>query len=60
MAPRDVLNQVIRFSGATPVPIPLLEDRESQAMEVYLTRLGERGGGPDVWTADACRYVLTF
>lgn len=38
----------------------LLEDRESHAMEVYLTRLGERGGGEDVWTADACRYVLTF
>ena len=38
----------------------LLENRETQAMEVYLTRLGECGGGPDVWTADAYRYTLTF
>ena len=38
----------------------LLEDRETFDMEVYLTRLGERGGGPDVWTADAYRYTLVF
>ena len=38
----------------------LLEDRETHEMEVYLTRLGERGGGDDVWTADACKYTLTF
>jgi len=36
----------------------LFEDRESGDMEVYLIRLGERGGGEDVWTADAYRYVL--
>jgi hypothetical protein len=29
-------------------------------MEVYLTRLGEHGGGPDVWTADAYKYTLLF
>lgn len=38
----------------------LLEDRETHDMEVYLTRLGEHGGGPDVWTADACKYTLNF
>ena len=38
----------------------LLEDRETQKMELYLTRLGERGGGPDVWTADAYKYTLAF
>ena len=36
----------------------LLEDRETGDLEVFLIRLGERGGGPDVWTADAYRYVL--
>ena len=30
----------------------LLENRETQEMELYLTRLGERSGGADVWTAD--------
>lgn len=34
-----------------------IEDRETQAVELYLTRLGERGGGSDTWTADACRYT---
>ena len=38
----------------------LLEDRETHEMEAYLTRLGERGGGADVWTADACKYTLVF
>lgn len=38
----------------------LLEDRETGDMEVYLIRLGERGGGPEVWTADAYRYMLRF
>jgi hypothetical protein len=38
----------------------LLEDRETHEMEVYLTRLGERGGGLDVWTANACKYTLVF
>ncbi len=38
----------------------LLEDRETGALELYLTRLGERGGGPEVWTADAYRYRLTL
>lgn len=38
----------------------LFEDRETGDLELYLVRLGERGGGPDVWTADAYRYVLTF
>ena len=38
----------------------LLEDRETHEMEVYLTKLGERGGGPDVWTADAYKHTLVF
>ncbi len=38
----------------------LLENRETQEMEVYLTRLGERGGGPDIWTADTYKYTLVF
>ncbi|MCD6564536.1 MAG: exo-alpha-sialidase [Bacteroidales bacterium] len=38
----------------------LLENRETQEMEVYLTRLGEHGGGPDIWTADAYKYTLVF
>jgi hypothetical protein len=38
----------------------LLEDRESQLVELYLTRLGERGGGPKIWDADTYRYVIKF
>ena len=38
----------------------LLENRETQEMEIYLIRLGERGGGPDIWTADAYKYTLVF
>lgn len=38
----------------------LLENRETQEIEVYLTRLGEHGGGPDIWTADAYKYTLVF
>ena len=38
----------------------LLEDRESHHMEVYLTRLGENGGGQDIWTANAYKYTLLF
>lgn len=38
----------------------LLEDRETHNMEVYLTRLGENGGGDDIWTANAYKYSLFF
>ena len=38
----------------------LFENRETQDMEMYLIRLGERGGGPDIWTADAYKYTLVF
>jgi hypothetical protein len=38
----------------------LLENRETQEIELYLTRLGERGTGPDTWTADTYRYTLEF
>jgi hypothetical protein len=36
----------------------LLEDRETNDMEIYLTRLGENGGGPDIWTANSYKYIL--
>ena len=38
----------------------LLEDRETSRLELYLTRLGERGPHPDVWTADAYRFTLVL
>jgi hypothetical protein len=38
----------------------LLEDREHGHMEIYLTRLGENGGGQDIWTANSYKYTLTF
>ena len=39
----------------------LLEDRQSQLIELYLTRIGERGGGgKKVWDADTYRYVIRF
>jgi hypothetical protein len=38
----------------------LLENRETHEMETYLIKLGQNGGGPDVWTADAYKYTLTF
>lgn len=36
----------------------VVDDRETGQVEIYLIRLGERGGGDDVWTADAYRYRL--
>ena len=36
----------------------LLENRETQDMELYLTRLGERGGGDDTWSADSYPFTL--
>jgi hypothetical protein len=38
----------------------LLENRETQDMEIYLTKLGENGGGKDIWTANAYKYTLVF
>jgi hypothetical protein len=38
----------------------LFENRETQDSEIYLTRLGERGCGKDIWTADAYKYTLSF
>jgi len=38
----------------------VLENRETQDLEVYLTRLGERGGGAETWSADAYRYTLAL
>jgi hypothetical protein len=36
----------------------LLEDRETKNLEIYLTRLGENGGGADIWTANSYKYTL--
>jgi hypothetical protein len=38
----------------------ILENRETKEVEIYLTRLGERGGGTDIWTADAYKYTLSL
>jgi hypothetical protein len=38
----------------------ILENRETKEIEIYLTRLGERGGGDDIWTAGAYKYTLSF
>ena len=29
-------------------------------IEIYLLRLGENGGGADIWTADAYKYTLSL
>ena len=36
----------------------ILENRETNEIEIYLTRLGEKGGGDEIWTAGAYRYTL--
>jgi hypothetical protein len=36
----------------------ILENRETNEIEIYLTRLGENGGGADIWTAGAYKYTL--
>ena len=38
----------------------LVDDRQSGQVEIYLIRLGERGGGDDVWTAGAYLYRLEW
>jgi hypothetical protein len=38
----------------------LFEDRETKNMEIYLTRIGENGGGADIWTANSYKYILEF
>ncbi len=38
----------------------LLENRETHVVELYLTRIGERGGGKNIWDADTYRYLITF
>jgi hypothetical protein len=38
----------------------LLENRETKNLEIYLTRLGENGGGEDTWTANAYKYTLVL
>jgi hypothetical protein len=36
----------------------LLENRETLNLEIYFTRIGEKGGGNDIWTASAYKYTL--
>jgi hypothetical protein len=36
----------------------MLENRETKEIEMYLTRLGERGSGANIWTADTYKYTL--
>jgi len=38
----------------------IFENRETRDIEIYLLRLGERGGGPDVWSADVYKYTLSL
>ncbi|MEN8230652.1 MAG: sialate O-acetylesterase [Bacteroidota bacterium] len=38
----------------------LLEDRENNQVELTLTRIGERGGGDNIWDADTYRYIIRF
>lgn len=38
----------------------LLEDCENQNIELYLIRLGERGGGARIWNSDSYRYLIRF
>ena len=36
----------------------ILEDIKTKNIEVYLTRLGTKGGGDDRWSADSYKYTL--
>lgn len=36
----------------------IIENRETNVIEIYLTRLGEKGGGEDIWSAGAYKYSL--
>ncbi len=38
----------------------LLENRETNVVELYLSRIGERGGGKKIWDTDTYRYLITF
>lgn len=52
-----------RQPNAPPVQLSnfsVLENRETLEMELYMSRYGERGTGPDAATADAYKYTLAF
>ena len=36
----------------------MLENRETKEIEIYLTRLGERGSRANIWTADTYKFTL--
>lgn len=38
----------------------LLENRETNIVELCMTRLGAKGPDPDVWTADTYKYFIDF
>jgi hypothetical protein len=37
-----------------------LENRKTNVVELYLSRIGERGGGKNIWDADTYQYIITF
>mgnify|MGYP002345621410 CR=1 FL=1 len=38
----------------------VLEDYKTHSIEIYLTRLGQRGEGKDLWSADAYKYTISI
>jgi hypothetical protein len=38
----------------------VFENRETNEIEIYLLRLGEHGGGADIWTAGTYKYTLSL
>ncbi len=38
----------------------IFENRETNDIEIYLLRLGENGGGADIWTAGTYKYTLSL
>jgi hypothetical protein len=38
----------------------VLEDCKTHMIEIYLTRLGQRGGGKELWSADAYKYTVSI
>ncbi len=37
-----------------------LDNRETHVIELYLSRIGERGGGDKIWDSDTYRYFIKF
>jgi NAD(P)-dependent dehydrogenase (short-subunit alcohol dehydrogenase family) len=56
----DDLNPDLDSSHLQLSNFGLLEDREKQTIELYLTRIGERGGESQIWDSDTYRYTIRF